>query len=119
MVAAAPAGPWPLRLLRELLGIVAASVVSLLIFQTGFSLWRRYKQMSAGPPPAALAGGSYRPGGGGEASGGPHAPKEYVREEKGLKTFADVKGCDEAKAELEEIVQVRDCGRSAFVRTHF
>ncbi|KAK3244416.1 ATP-dependent zinc metalloprotease FTSH [Cymbomonas tetramitiformis] len=36
------------------------------------------------------------------------APKEYKKEdmpETSLKTFADVKGCDEAKYELEEIVQ--------------
>jgi ATP-dependent metalloprotease len=35
------------------------------------------------------------------------APKEYTKEntpEKSAKTFADVKGCDEAKAELEEVV---------------
>eukprot|EP00241_Pyramimonas_parkeae_P002514 CAMPEP_0114254554 /NCGR_PEP_ID=MMETSP0058-20121206/17045_1 /TAXON_ID=36894 /ORGANISM="Pyramimonas parkeae, CCMP726" /LENGTH=514 /DNA_ID=CAMNT_0001368789 /DNA_START=26 /DNA_END=1571 /DNA_ORIENTATION=- len=35
-------------------------------------------------------------------------PKEYNKEalpEKGIKTFADVKGCDEAKRELQEIVQ--------------
>lgn len=36
------------------------------------------------------------------------APKEYNKEnmpEKNLKTFKDVKGCPEAKAELEEIVE--------------
>jgi ATP-dependent metalloprotease len=35
-------------------------------------------------------------------------PKEYKREElpeKSVKSFADVKGCDESKAELQEIVE--------------
>ncbi|KAF6252523.1 hypothetical protein COO60DRAFT_1471478 [Scenedesmus sp. NREL 46B-D3] len=43
------------------------------------------------------------------ASAGPGIePKEYKREElpeKSVKSFADVKGCDESKAELQEIVE--------------
>ena len=45
---------------------------------------------------------------GGGAGAASYAPKEYSKEilpEKNVKTFKDVKGCDEAKAELEEIVQ--------------
>eukprot|EP00892_Ulva_mutabilis_P004899 jgi/Ulvmu1/2781/UM140_0011.1 len=37
-----------------------------------------------------------------------HAPKEYNKDtmpESSVKTFADVKGCDEAKAELQEVVE--------------
>ena len=37
-----------------------------------------------------------------------YAPKEYNKEnmpEKSVRTFKDVKGCDEAKAELEEVVE--------------
>lgn len=40
--------------------------------------------------------------------GGTFAPKEYVKSEqpeKSVKTFSDVLGCDEAKEELQEVVQ--------------
>ena len=42
------------------------------------------------------------------SSSASHAPKEYNKEnmsEKSVKSFKDVYGCDEAKAELEEIVE--------------
>lgn len=42
------------------------------------------------------------------STGTAYAPKEYSKEtlpEKNTKTFKDVKGCEEAKAELEEIVE--------------
>eukprot|EP00879_Flechtneria_rotunda_P014610 GHRR01015267.1.p1 GENE.GHRR01015267.1~~GHRR01015267.1.p1 ORF type:complete len:605 (+),score=233.34 GHRR01015267.1:179-1993(+) len=48
-------------------------------------------------------------GAGSAASAGPGIePKEYKREElpeKSVKSFADVKGCDESKAELQEVVE--------------
>ena len=44
-----------------------------------------------------------------QSSGGPSTePKEYKKEElpeKSVKTFADVRGCDEAKGEMEEVVE--------------
>ena len=56
---------------------------------------------SGGAPSAGVVGG-------GGAGTGSYAPKEYVKDvvaEKNVKTFRDVKGCDEAKAEVEEIVE--------------
>jgi len=44
----------------------------------------------------------------GISTGASYAPKEYNKEvlpEKNSKTFKDVKGCDEAKQELEEVVE--------------
>jgi len=60
-----------------------------------------------------MSGGSYAPSStpglpGISTSAGSHAPKEYNKEnmpEKSIRTFKDVYGCDEAKAELEEIVE--------------
>jgi ATP-dependent metalloprotease len=55
------------------------------------------------------AGASSSAGGVASPSAGPGIePKEYKREElpeKSIKSFADVKGCDESKAELQEIVE--------------
>ncbi|KAJ3670917.1 hypothetical protein LUZ60_008343 [Juncus effusus] len=47
-------------------------------------------------------------GGSGVGSGASFAPKELNKEilpEKNVKTFKDVKGCDDAKQELEEVVE--------------
>ncbi|KXZ49119.1 hypothetical protein GPECTOR_23g49 [Gonium pectorale] len=61
---------------------------------------------SAGPAASSVGGGgaAANPGGGGPGV----EPKEYKKEElpeKSLRTFKDVKGCDEAKEELREVVE--------------
>jgi len=76
-----------------------------LLWLIGTTMARRYGAMTA----AGGAIGSPGPGAGaGAGSASSHAPKEYNREsmpEKSIKSFKDVHGCDESKAELEEVVQ--------------
>jgi len=66
----------------------------------GSALTRRYVTGSSQSPASGTALQS--------SSSSAYAPKEYNKEnlpEKSVKTFKDVKGCDEAKAELEEVVE--------------
>ena len=66
----------------------------------GLGVARRYNGASSGS-------GMGLPGNNSATSNSSHAPKEYNKEnmpEKSVKSFKDVYGCDEAKAELEEIV---------------
>ncbi|CAI7792414.1 unnamed protein product, partial [Closterium sp. NIES-54] len=67
---------------------------------------RRYASGVAGMGGGGMAGGPASGMGAGGA--GVYSPKEYNKEnmpEKSVRTFKDVRGCDEAKAELEEIVE--------------
>lgn len=67
----------------------------------GVGVARRYGAMASGN---AAMGNGVAPATGTNS----HAPKEYNKNslpEKSVKTFKDVYGCDEAKAELEEIVE--------------
>ena len=72
------------------------------LWLTGSALTRRYLNMQ--PSQQTSQQGSL-PGTGPSSA---YAPKEYNKEnmpEKSVRTFKDVKGCDEAKAELEEVVE--------------
>jgi len=69
------------------------------LWLTGSALTRRYMGMQT----TTQSSNSLQSGG-----NSAYAPKEYNKEnmpEKSVKTFKDVKGCDEAKAELEEVVE--------------
>jgi ATP-dependent metalloprotease len=87
--------------LTDLLYSMMLVCVFSFLWLTGNALMRRYMGMQS----TTQAAGSL-PGSGGSSSA--YAPKEYNKEnipEKSVKTFQDVKGCDEAKAELEEVVE--------------
>lgn len=92
----------PLSWISSLLVTAISFLALAMLFALGAGAIRRYSGAGAG----ALAGGPATSiTGGGAAS---FAPKEYNKEnmpEKNQKTFQDVKGCPEAKAELEEIVE--------------
>lgn len=92
----------PLSWITSLLITTASFLALAMLCALGAAVIRRYSGGGAG----ALAGGPAASitGPGGTS----YAPKEYNKEnmpEKSLKTFKDVKGCPEAKAELEEIVE--------------
>ncbi|EIE22910.1 ATP-dependent metallopeptidase Hfl [Coccomyxa subellipsoidea C-169] len=70
----------------------------------GSAVLRRAAATGAGGNGLGIAATPSLPGSNGASN---YAPKEYNKDsvpEKSQKTFADVKGCAEAKAELEEIV---------------
>lgn len=92
----------PLSWLSSLFATALSFLALAMLFALGSQAIRRYSGAGAG----ALAGGPATSITG--AGGASYAPKEYNKEnmpEKSLKTFKDVKGCPEAKAELEEIVE--------------
>ncbi|KAL3155675.1 hypothetical protein ABBQ32_012702 [Trebouxia sp. C0010 RCD-2024] len=96
----APSGPF--AFLSSLFVSVLCCMALVVLFVLGSGAIRRYSGGGAGAlaggPSAAITG----PG------GSSYAPKEYNKEnmpEKNQKTFQDVKGCPEAKAELEEVVE--------------
>lgn len=86
------------RLVQELIQTVLFMIVFSLIWVTGASAFRKYissLSSGVGSSPGISTSASY-------------APKEYSKEvvpEKNSKTFKDVKGCDDAKQELEEVVE--------------
>ncbi|KAK9917669.1 hypothetical protein WJX75_007015 [Coccomyxa subellipsoidea] len=95
-----------------LVGNVLGSVLRMVTYGAFFSVLvllgsavlRRAAATSPGGNGIGIAATPSLPGGNGAAN---YAPKEYNKDaisEKSQKTFADVKGCAEAKAELEEIV---------------
>ncbi|GIL57194.1 hypothetical protein Vafri_12491 [Volvox africanus] len=124
MVSAAPPVPKtplllrPLALLWRLISAAVLVLVLAFAYIAGSQAIRRVQAsggafvnpatVNAGPPVSAAGGG----GGSGAAassssgSGGPGVePKEYKKDElpeKSIRTFKDVKGCDEAKEELRE-----------------
>ncbi|XP_024534572.1 ATP-dependent zinc metalloprotease FTSH 11, chloroplastic/mitochondrial [Selaginella moellendorffii] len=86
-----------MRLIQELISAVLFMIVFSVIWIMGTAALRKYVKGPAGMGPPSNIG-----------SNGIYSPKEFNKEtmpEKNMKTFQDVKGCDEAKAELEEIVQ--------------
>ncbi|GIL57193.1 hypothetical protein Vafri_12491, partial [Volvox africanus] len=127
MVSAAPPVPKtplllrPLALLWRLISAAVLVLVLAFAYIAGSQAIRRVQAsggafvnpatVNAGPPVSAAGGG----GGSGAAassssgSGGPGVePKEYKKDElpeKSIRTFKDVKGCDEAKEELREVVE--------------
>lgn len=107
MVDPRAARPWPLRLATEL----ASSLMFLLLLSVTWAAGGAALRRAVAPSGGAAAGLSAPSSGGlgGLGGGGPSfAPKEYVKAElpeKSVKMFADVLGCDEAKAELSEVVQ--------------
>ncbi len=67
-------------------------------------MYHKHCQFSFLPLECSGIPGAGLPGGAGNV----FAPKEYSKEnmpEKSVKSFKDVKGCDEAVAELQEIVE--------------
>ncbi|KAG2423089.1 hypothetical protein HXX76_002314 [Chlamydomonas incerta] len=113
----------PLAFMARLVGMAVVAVLLAFAFVVGSQAIRRVQAaggalsypsagLSAGAgPPVSSAGGN---GGGGGANaagpgGGPSTePKEYKKEElpeKSIRNFKDVKGCDEAKEELREVVE--------------
>ncbi|CAI5514010.1 unnamed protein product, partial [Closterium sp. Naga37s-1] len=95
-----------LRVLQELLSALLACFFGLLLWAAATTALRRYASGVAGMGGGGMAGGPAAGMGG--AGAGVYSPKEYNKEnmpEKSVRTFKDVRGCDEAKAELEEIVE--------------
>ena len=83
-----------------ILGTLLAMGIFSLVWTSGAVLIRRYVKVDVTTSASPSSNG---------ANGlSAYAPKEYSKDnipEKQVKTFKDVKGCDEAKAELEEIVE--------------
>ncbi|KAL4425466.1 hypothetical protein ABPG75_009482 [Micractinium tetrahymenae] len=79
------------------------------VMSAGQATFRRFQGGSAGAGAAGgLPGGAAGVAASSREGGGMFAAKEYSKEnlpEKSVKKFADVKGCDEAIGELQEIVE--------------
>jgi len=96
-------GSWLGRLFRDFFRALAVVVMLSVVWLFGAVFCRRYYNNVAGG--AAAGGGAAAQAGGGGAQ---FLPKEYNKEnmpEESVKNFGDVKGCDEAKDELQEIVE--------------
>ena len=94
-----------LRFWRNLFEAFAVAVVLSLLWFVGAVFCRRYYQHVSGQSAGAAASSST---GQAAAQGKEFAPKEYSKDalpEDSVKTFKDVKGCDEAKADLQDIVE--------------
>mmetsp|Transcript_36686 Transcript_36686/g.69045 ORF Transcript_36686/g.69045 Transcript_36686/m.69045 type:complete len:784 (+) Transcript_36686:233-2584(+) len=94
------AASWPWRFLQNLMWTCCTVFVVSSLFVAGGSAIRKYTGRGGGMSAMGAATTQHAPPN--------YNPKEYNKEalpEKGIKTFADVKGCDEAKRELQEIVQ--------------
>eukprot|EP00271_Cylindrocystis_brebissonii_P003008 TRINITY_DN13758_c0_g1_i2.p1 TRINITY_DN13758_c0_g1~~TRINITY_DN13758_c0_g1_i2.p1 ORF type:complete len:1039 (+),score=196.23 TRINITY_DN13758_c0_g1_i2:171-3287(+) len=95
---------------NRIFSVIRDIIQALMFCFFGLSLWvigqealRRYTAGVAGGVAGSAAGGMAGP-----SSAAAYNPKEYSKEvlpEKSVKKFSDVKGCNEAKAELEEIVE--------------
>ena len=99
----AAGGSWLGRLFRDFFRALAVVVMLSVVWLFGAVFCRRYYNNAAGGAPAG--GGAAAQAGGGTAQ---FLPKEYNKEnmpEESVKNFGDVKGCDEAKEELQEIVE--------------
>ncbi|XP_058100352.1 ATP-dependent zinc metalloprotease FTSH 11, chloroplastic/mitochondrial [Magnolia sinica] len=84
------------RFAQELISTILFTVVVGLMWVMGAAALQKY---------VGSLGGI---GASGVGSSSPYAPKELNKEvmpEKNVKTFKDVKGCDDAKQELEEVVE--------------
>jgi hypothetical protein len=105
--------PGPLSLLLRLLGTAAMIVGLSFAWLVGAQAARRAAAtggLGAGSGAAVVSTQGAGAGAGGLAGGGTPAldPKEYKKEElpeKSVKSFKDVLGCDESKAELQEVVE--------------
>ena len=106
--------PWPARVAGELLTSLMVLFLFSVAWTAGGAALRRATVGPSPTSPSSAAGvtAMAAPGamGGmlGGSSGAAFAPKEYVKgevPEKSQKTFADVLGCDEAKTELQEVVE--------------
>eukprot|EP01018_Ginkgo_biloba_P004595 Gb_20184 [translate_table: standard] len=86
-----------MRFIQELISTILFMIVFSLMWVMGAAALRKYV--------SSLGGMGSSPGISTSAS---YAPKEFNKEvvpEKNSKTFKDVKGCDDAKQELEEVVE--------------
>ncbi|CAA3008040.1 ATP-dependent zinc metalloprotease FTSH 11, chloroplastic mitochondrial [Olea europaea subsp. europaea] len=84
------------RLVQEIISTILFTVAVGLVWLMGAAALQKY---------IGSLGGIGTPGVGSSSS---YAPKELNKEivpEKNVKTFKDVKGCDDAKQELEEVVE--------------
>lgn len=99
--------PFLVSLIRSVIGTMSWLLGFYLLFSLGANVLRR---SNANTPNGngGLAGIAQS----GASGSGAYSPKEYKKEdvpEKSQKTFADVMGCPEAKAELEEVVEFLKC----------
>ncbi|BBN17942.1 ATP-dependent metalloprotease [Marchantia polymorpha subsp. ruderalis] len=86
-----------MRFVQELVSTLLFMLVFSIMWVMGAAALRKYVNGVAGMGTTSSM-----------TSSNMYAPKEFNKEavpEKNVKTFKDVKGCDEAKAELEEIVE--------------
>ncbi|XP_024357561.1 ATP-dependent zinc metalloprotease FTSH 9, chloroplastic/mitochondrial [Physcomitrium patens] len=86
-----------MRFVQELISTVLFMIIFSVMWVVGAAAIRKYVNGVAGVGSTSGISGSNL-----------YSPKEFNKEnvpEKNVKTFNDVKGCDEAKEELEEIVE--------------
>ncbi|KAK7351018.1 hypothetical protein VNO77_10141 [Canavalia gladiata] len=91
-----PKVPNKSHFVQDLLSTIFFIVAMGLIWVMGFVALQKYTGSSGGVGPSSVG------------SSTSYAPKELNKEampEKNVKTFKDVKGCDDAKQELEEVVE--------------
>ncbi|KAF5190761.1 Atp-dependent zinc metalloprotease ftsh [Thalictrum thalictroides] len=84
------------RFAQELVSTILFTVVVGLMWVLGAAALQKY---------VGSLGGIGAPGVGSSSSYGPKELNKEVMPEKNVKTFKDVKGCDDAKQELEEVVE--------------
>ena len=98
------------NLLQRFVGFAFTLFFFTFCWALGAAVVRRYSSGGIGAAPAGIgtsSGAGAMPGLSNNGANSLFAPKEYSKEnipEKSRKTFKDVKGCDEAIMELQEIV---------------
>ncbi|KAI7841845.1 hypothetical protein COHA_004374 [Chlorella ohadii] len=101
-------GSGPLSFLSNFLWSCIGITAVMYVMTAGAAAVRRLQGGGAAAMPGGLPGASAGMAAATRSEGGMFAAKEYSKEnlpEKSVKRFNDVKGCDEAIAELQEIVE--------------
>jgi len=104
--ATAPKPTGPLQVVWSLISTMLVIVALAFVWLLGSQVVRRVQQQ--GQATTATAASSAAVGSLGSGGSPAVEPKEYKKEElpeKSIRTFKDVKGCDEAKEELKEVVE--------------